>query len=95
MLSEPRLHSPEHGDETFQIQKVFIKNIDANQKPAEIQAQIHAYFAQFGQIIDFKVFQKKGATTKKELFAFISYKEEEAVLELLNRTHHVHGRQVD
>lgn len=94
MLSEPRLNSPEPRKETFQVQKVFIKNIHSNQKPAEIQAQIHGYFAQFGQIIDFKVFQNNGSLTKKEMFAFISYKEEESVLELLNRAHHVQGRQV-
>lgn len=65
MLKEPRSPSPEFGKDTFQVQKVFIKNIDATQRPAETQEQVYAHFAQFGQIIDFKVFQNRGLIRKE------------------------------
>lgn len=47
----------------FQVQKVFIKNIDPFAPLGRTEADVHAYFSQFGEIIDFKVLQNRELTS--------------------------------
>lgn len=43
----------------FQVQKVFIKNIDPFTPLGRTETDVHAYFSGFGEIIDFKVLQNR------------------------------------
>ncbi len=59
MHREPADPSLDSEGVAFQVQKVFIKNIDPFAPIGRTETEVRAYFSQFGEIIDFKVLQNR------------------------------------
>lgn len=74
----------------YQIQKLYIKKLEETDKLDILENDLKEYFAAFGTVIDVKTLRN----SKKELYAFITFQEEESVFEILNSHHRFRGRSV-
>jgi RNA recognition motif-containing protein len=74
----------------FQLQKLYIKKLPENREPESLELELRQYFSLFGQIIDLKTLKNQ----KNELYAFVTFKEEEVLPEVLCQSHYVCGRTI-
>jgi RNA recognition motif-containing protein len=71
----------------FQLQKLYIKKLPDNRDPESLEQELRDYFSPFGQIIDLKTLKNQ----KNELYAFVTFKDEEVLPEVLRQSHFVCG----
>jgi RNA recognition motif-containing protein len=74
----------------FQLQKLYIKKLPDNREPESLEQELRDHFSPFGQIIDLKTLKNQ----KNELYAFVTFKEEEVLPEVLRQSHFVCGRTI-
>lgn len=83
-------YANEANPKEYQIQKLYIKKLDEADRPESLENDLKEYFSAFGSVIDVKTLRN----SKKELYAFVTFQEEESVVEVLNANHRFRGRSI-
>lgn len=83
-------YANEANPKEYQIQKLYIKKLDETERPESLENDLKEYFSAFGSVIDVKTLRN----SKKELYAFVTFQEEESVVEVLNTNHRFRGRSI-
>ena len=64
-MLEDELNNLIQGNDSYQIQKIFIKNLNPNLSIQQTQVNLYDYFSLFGLIIDLKVLKNRELIRQK------------------------------